>query len=68
MEKYVVNTTNGKIRGHLRNNLVEYLGIPFAKPPVGDQRFRRAQPAAPWEGIFDAGKYRKEAVQLEDGR
>lgn len=68
MEKYVVNTTNGKIRGHLRNNLVEYLGIPFAKPPVGDLRFKRAQPAAPWEGIFDAGKYGKEAVQLEDGR
>mgnify|MGYP000497213558 CR=1 FL=1 len=59
MKEYVVNTTSGKVKGYLRNNLVEYLGIPFAQPPVGSLRFKRAQPVAPWQGIYDAGDYGK---------
>ncbi|KAF4921581.1 Para-nitrobenzyl esterase [Colletotrichum viniferum] len=37
-----VDTTNGPITGHLASNasaVIEYLGIPYAKPPVGDLRF-----------------------------
>lgn len=37
-----VYTTSGIIRGHAamnRNQVSEYLGIPFAKPPVNDLRF-----------------------------
>ncbi|KAK2776166.1 carboxylesterase [Colletotrichum kahawae] len=37
-----VNTTNGRITGHLASNasaVIEYLGIPYAKPPIGDLRF-----------------------------
>ncbi|KAI8203364.1 hypothetical protein K4K49_008427 [Colletotrichum sp. SAR 10_70] len=37
-----VSTTNGPITGHLASNasaVIEYLGIPYAKPPVGDLRF-----------------------------
>lgn len=37
-----VRTTNGAITGHIAANtscVVEYLGIPYAKPPVGDLRF-----------------------------
>ena len=68
MKEYVVNTTSGKVKGYLRNNLVEYLGIPFAQPPVGSLRFKRAQPVAPWQGIYDAGDYGKEAVQLDEGQ
>lgn len=37
-----VRTTNGWIRGHRAPGseaVIEYLGIPFAKPPVGDLRF-----------------------------
>ncbi|KAK1827137.1 cholinesterase precursor [Podospora conica] len=45
--KYLtVKTTNGPITGHLANNtacVVEYLGIPFVKPPVGDLRFAPPQ-------------------------
>lgn len=37
-----VKTTNGRVTGHQANNaasVIEYLGIPYAKPPVGDLRF-----------------------------
>jgi len=41
-----VRTTNGLITGHLAGNVssvVEFLGIPFAKPPVGELRFAAPQ-------------------------
>lgn len=43
LEKYLtVDSTNGPITGHRASNascVVEYLGIPYVKPPVGDLRF-----------------------------
>lgn len=38
----VVNTSNGQIEGHFTSrgsSVVEFLGIPFAQPPVGSLRF-----------------------------
>lgn len=37
----------------------EYLGIPYAEPPVGDLRFTPPKPARPWSGIRDAMSYGK---------
>ncbi|KAJ6783044.1 hypothetical protein PWT90_01866 [Aphanocladium album] len=37
-----VETTNGPVTGHSASNsqsVIEYLGIPYAKPPVGELRF-----------------------------
>lgn len=42
-----VVTSNGKITGHLApgmRNTVEYLGIPYAQPPVGELRFAAPLP------------------------
>ncbi len=68
MSDYIVKTTSGKVQGHLRNGLVEYLGIPYAQPPVGELRFKRARPVTPWEGIFDAKEYGPESVQFDEGQ
>ncbi|CAK1590232.1 unnamed protein product [Parnassius mnemosyne] len=32
----------------------EFLGVPYAKPPVGDLRFKCPQSPEPWEGVRDA--------------
>ena len=34
-----------------------YKGIPFAKPPIGDLRWRAPQPASPWSGTLVADKF-----------
>lgn len=49
-----INTTNGPVTGHAASNsqsVIEYLGIPYAKPPVGDLRF------APPERFSDSKPY-----------
>lgn len=51
-------TTEGTVRGkvvRVLDKVVEqYLGIPFAEPPVGQRRFKPPLPKKPWEGIVDA--------------
>jgi cholinesterase len=47
-QKYDVETTNGKITGHLApgvSNTIEFLGVPYARPPLGQLRF--AEPLPP---------------------
>ncbi|KAF7865532.1 uncharacterized protein EAF02_009955 [Botrytis sinoallii] len=42
-----VNTTSGQVAGHpspKKPAVYEYLGIPFAQPPIGDLRFAPPQP------------------------
>ena len=40
-----VNTTSGNIQGHaVGNSVSEYLGIPFAQPPLGELRFAAPEP------------------------
>lgn len=67
MKDYIVATKSGKIRGYERNGILEYLGIPFAQPPKGELRFKRARAVTPWEGILDAKEYGPVPVQLNDG-
>jgi len=57
-DPFVVNTTSGLVTGINRNvlgrNVHVFLGIPFAKPPVGPLRFRKPVPIEPWQGILNA--------------
>ena len=34
-----------------------FLGIPYAKPPVGPARFNHSEPIEPWNGVFDADRH-----------
>ncbi|XP_031196986.1 acylcarnitine hydrolase-like [Mastomys coucha] len=53
------NTHTGQVRGklvHLKDTkvgLYTFLGIPFAKPPVGSLRFAPPEAPEPWSGVRD---------------
>jgi para-nitrobenzyl esterase len=41
----------GLLAGTARGRVVAYLGVPYAAPPVGANRWRAPQPALPWSGV-----------------
>ncbi len=55
----IVNTKYGKVKGYPGNNqfITVFKGIPFAKPPIGDLRWREPKKLEPWDGILNAYKY-----------
>ncbi|KFU96014.1 Fatty acyl-CoA hydrolase precursor, medium chain, partial [Chaetura pelagica] len=58
-----VETKYGKVRGYqfkvdaAERSVNVFLGLPFAKPPVGPLRFSEPQPPLPWKGVRDATSY-----------
>jgi len=53
----VVAIADGRVRGRVVDAVAGFLGIPYAAPPFGANRFRA--PAAPvaWDGVRDARRY-----------
>ena len=59
-----VSVTGGKIRGSAAAyGGAVFKGIPFARPPVGDLRWRPALPPKPWHGVRDASAFAMPCVQ-----
>lgn len=50
----VRNSEAGDLRGRCDDGICRFLGVPYAAPPVGPNRFRKPQPVAPWAGERDA--------------
>ena len=50
----VVQTDKGAVRGTVTETYRTFGNIPFAAPPVGENRWRDPRPVAPWEGVRDA--------------
>jgi para-nitrobenzyl esterase len=59
----VVRTASGAVRGASRTGYNEWLGIPYAAPPVGALRWKAPQPAASWRGVRDATHFGNRCVQ-----
>jgi para-nitrobenzyl esterase len=53
----VVATADGLLRGTTAGSDHEFLGIPYAAPPVGNLRWKAPQPAARWHGVRAATSF-----------
>ncbi len=53
----------GLLQGKIEGETCEYLGIPYAKPPVGELRWTAPEPADGWSGIREATAYGATCVQ-----
>jgi len=61
-----LKTENGTIEG-IRDSITGvkmYLGIPFAKPPVGELRWIAPQPLDNWQGVKETKKFGHRPVQI----
>lgn len=64
-QSVLANTENGQVRGFMANGISYYRGIPYAKPPVGELRWRPPVKADNWQGVLDAAQYKSEAAQTD---
>ena len=58
-----VTTQLGNITGKSENDVQMFLGIPYAKPPVSERRFRAPELHGPWSGTLDATRLGNRAMQ-----
>ncbi|MFJ8822337.1 carboxylesterase/lipase family protein [Streptomyces sp. NPDC102467] len=59
----LVRTGTGVVRGQHTSEGRQFLGIPYAQPPVGALRWREPRPAEPWRGVRDATEFSNRCVQ-----
>lgn len=50
-------TRCGKLQGSEEDGIYSFKGIPYAAPPVGEQRWMPPQDPEPWSGTRDASAY-----------
>ncbi|MFJ7587774.1 carboxylesterase/lipase family protein [Streptomyces sp. NPDC097617] len=53
-DRTVVDLPAGRLRGANEGGVAVFRAVPYAAPPVGDLRWRPAQPHAGWTGTRDA--------------
>jgi para-nitrobenzyl esterase len=58
-----VQIAEGELRGSVQNEVRRFLGIPYAKPPVGELRWKRPEKPAKWSTPRDATKWGKRCAQ-----
>jgi para-nitrobenzyl esterase len=58
-----VRTRNGVVQGSSFSDHEEFLGIPFAAPPLGNLRFAPPAPVTPWSGVLETQQFRSSCPQ-----
>lgn len=53
----VASIAQGRVSGISQNGVEAYLGIPYAAPPTGENRWRAPQPVPAWQGTRAADAY-----------
>jgi para-nitrobenzyl esterase len=65
-QRPLVFTFSGSVRGTVSSaGIHEFLGIPYAAPPVGDLRWRPPAPHAPWFAPLEATQFGNHCPQPE---
>ena len=60
-----VRIDSGLVAGKVLSSGVKaYFGIPFAAPPVRENRWREPQPVAAWKGVYNADRKMPECIQV----
>lgn len=62
----IIETGYGKVAGIKEGGMIAFKGIPFAKAPVGELRFKAPVPVSPWEGILPADKFGNRSMQTDE--
>lgn len=59
------NIKTGTVEGNYdsKTGIQLYLGIPFAKPPIGNLRWKAPQPADSWKGVKETKKFGPRPIQ-----
>ena len=58
-------TINGAIEGNYdtKTGIQTYFGVPFAKPPIGNLRWKAPQPVESWKGVKETKRFGPRPVQ-----
>jgi para-nitrobenzyl esterase len=62
-----VTIHSGSVRGLTTDGVSEFLGLPYAAPPVGNLRWRAPHPPATWDGVRDASQFAPSCPQATQG-
>ena len=60
-----VKTRTGIYVGEKYKKAICYLGIPYAKPPVGDLLWKAPEPLPASDAVFEAGNFGASAIQVD---
>ena len=67
MSSTTVTVAQGALQGIEKDGIVQFRGIPYAAPPVGERRFLAPAPPESWDGVRDATKFGSMSVQESGG-
>lgn len=60
----IVKTRYGELEGFREDSLIKWFGIPFAKPPTGELRFKRAVECESWIGVKNCKAHGNRPIQF----
>ena len=61
-----VETRAGILEGSREDGVLVFRGVPYAAPPIGENRWRAPQPVAPWKGVRSATAHEPACTQPVD--
>jgi para-nitrobenzyl esterase len=61
-----VRTAEGPVQGAVRNGVTTFLGIPYAAPPTGANRWQPPQPVATWTQTLKATTFGNTCPQITE--